>query len=162
MVAGQPLPFSISLPTGNLYHARFISARLKVAVEGLHTAYGRFTGMSRDQMKQVFGDALRWQLQRIEQDQAGSLADPGNHATINSLQAEAREFLARGGVAARWTLEDHQRLKSSAGPDHRGHHLRPAIWRRRFWRTSRGLWQGVGRRHHDGERWSHPATDLQG
>ncbi len=71
MVAGQPLPLSISLRTGNFYRARLISARLSVAVEGLRMAYGQFTGMSREQMKQVFGDALRWQLQRIEQDHAG-------------------------------------------------------------------------------------------
>ncbi len=76
-------------------------------------AYGQFTGMSREQMKQVFGDALRWQLQRIEQDQAGSKADPGDHATANSLHAEAWEFLARSGVEARWTLDDHQRLVTS-------------------------------------------------
>jgi hypothetical protein len=108
MVAGQPLPLSISLRTGNFYRARHISARLSVAVEGL--AYGQFSGMRREQMKQVFGDALRWQLQRIEQDQAGRLADAGDHATANSLHAEAWEFLARSGVAARWTLDEYQRL----------------------------------------------------
>ncbi len=73
-------------------------------------AYGQFSGMSREQMKQVFSDALRWQLQLIEQDQTGSLADPGDHATANSLHAEAWEFLARGGGAARWTLDEHQRV----------------------------------------------------
>ncbi len=73
-------------------------------------AYGQFSGMSREQMKQVFSDALRWQLQRIEQDQTGSQADPGAHATANSLHAEAWEFFARGGIAARWTLGEHQRL----------------------------------------------------
>lgn len=101
MVAGRPLPLSISLRTGNYSRARAISARLSVAVEGLRMADGQFTGMSREQIKQVFSDALRWQLQRIEQDQVGSLADPGDHATANSLHAEAWEFLARGGVAAR-------------------------------------------------------------
>ncbi|WP_156347832.1 hypothetical protein [Sphingomonas sp. Leaf231] len=110
MVAGQPLPLSISLRTGNFYRARLISARLSVAVEGLRMGYGQFSGMSREQMKQVFSDALRWQLQRIEQDQTGSLADAGDHATANSLHAEAWEFLARGGVAAHWTLDEHQRL----------------------------------------------------
>ncbi|KQN91531.1 hypothetical protein ASE90_01620 [Sphingomonas sp. Leaf67] len=49
-------------------------------------------------------------MQLIEQDQTGSLADPGDHATANSLHAEAWEFLARGGGAARWTLDEHQRL----------------------------------------------------
>lgn len=53
------------------------------------------------------------QLQRIEQDQAGNLADPGDHATANSLYAETWESLARGGVAARWTLDEHQRLVAS-------------------------------------------------
>lgn len=61
-------------------------------------------------MKQVFGAALRWRLQRIEQNQAGSLVEAGEHATANALHAEALEFFARGGVAARWTLDEHQRL----------------------------------------------------
>ena len=59
MVAGQPLPLSISLRTGNFYRARLISDRLSVAVEGLRMAYGRFTGMSREQIKQVFGEPFR-------------------------------------------------------------------------------------------------------
>ncbi len=113
MVAGQPLPLSISLRTGNFYRARLISDRLSVAVEGLRMAYGQFSGMSREQVEQVFSDALRWQLQRIEQDQAGSLVEAGDHATTNSLHAEAWEFLARGGVAAPWTLDEHQRLVAS-------------------------------------------------
>ncbi|WP_374293348.1 hypothetical protein [Sphingomonas sp.] len=59
MVSGQPLPLSISLRAGNFHRARLVSARLSVAVEGLRMAYGQFSGMSREQMKQVFSDALR-------------------------------------------------------------------------------------------------------
>ncbi|WP_298091078.1 hypothetical protein [uncultured Sphingomonas sp.] len=59
VVAGWPLPLSISLRTGNYSRARAISARLSVAVESLRMAYGHFTDMSREQMKQVFSDALR-------------------------------------------------------------------------------------------------------
>ncbi len=58
----------------------------------------------------MFGAALRWRLQRIEQDQAGSLVEAGDHATANAPHAEAWEVLARGGVAARWTLDWHQRF----------------------------------------------------
>ena len=73
-------------------------------------AYGQSTGMSPDQLKRVFGDALRWQLRRIEEDQVGSTAASGDHATINSLYAEAWAFLGRHGVDARWTLDEHDRL----------------------------------------------------
>ncbi len=44
--------------------------RLNVAVEGVRMAYGQSTGMRPDQLKKVFSDALRWQLQRILEDQA--------------------------------------------------------------------------------------------
>jgi hypothetical protein len=56
---------------------------------------------------------LRWQLQRIEQDQADSPADPGDGTTASSLHAGAWEFLARNRVGARWTLDEHQRLITS-------------------------------------------------
>ena len=53
-------------------------------------AYGQSTGMGPDQLKRVFGDALRWQLQRILEDQADSAAPSGDHATVNSIYAEWR------------------------------------------------------------------------
>jgi hypothetical protein len=58
MVAGQPLPLSILLRTGNFHGARIVSVRPSVVVDGLRMAYGPFTGMSRGQMTQVFGDAF--------------------------------------------------------------------------------------------------------
>ena len=109
-VSGAALPLCLSLGTGNLKRARGIADRLSVTVEGLRVAYGQSTGMRPDQLKRVFGDALRWQLQRIEEDQVGSAAPSGDHATINSLYAEAWSFLGRNGVEARWTLDEHERL----------------------------------------------------
>lgn len=109
-VAGTPVPLCLSLRTGHFARARAISDHLGVAVEGLRVAYGQFTGMSPQQLKRVFSDALRWQLRRIEQDQAGSAAASGDHATTNSLYAEAWDFLGRAGVEAKWNLDEHARL----------------------------------------------------
>ncbi|WP_375271462.1 hypothetical protein [Sphingomonas sp.] len=115
-VAGTPLPLSISLRTGHFATARLISDRLAVAVERLRVAYGQFTGMTPDQMKKVFSDALRWQLQRILQDQAANPAAKGDHATANSLHAEAWTFLGQHGGDARWTIDEHERLIASGWP----------------------------------------------
>ena len=109
-VSGTALPFCLSLATGNFKRARYIADRLGVAVEGLRVAYGRSTGMSPDQLKRIFSDALRWQLRRILEDQAGSAAPSADHATTNSIYAEAWAFLGRHGTKARWTLDEHQRL----------------------------------------------------
>ena len=109
-VSGAALPLWLSLGTGNFRKARGIADRLSVAVESLRMAYGQSTGMHPDQLKRVFGDALRWQLQRILEDQAGSTAPSGGHATVNSLYAEAWSFLGRNGIEARWTLDEHHRL----------------------------------------------------
>lgn len=79
--------------------------RLNVAVEGVRMAYGQSTGMRPDQLKKVFSDALRWQLQRILEDQAGITAPADDHASINTLYAEARAFWAAAGSARNgcWT-----------------------------------------------------------
>ena len=58
----------------------------------------------------MFNDALRWQLQRILEDQAGTTAPADDHASINTLYAEAWGFLGRRGVGAQWTLDEHDRL----------------------------------------------------
>lgn len=105
-VEGIPL----SLRTGNFAPARLISDRLGVAIEGLRLAYGQSLGMSPEQLKRVFSDALRWQLKRILEDQAESAVPSGHHASLNSLHAEARDFLGRAGVDARWTMDEHERL----------------------------------------------------
>lgn len=109
-MAGVVMPLSLSLGTGNFQRARCMADRLAATVEGLRVAYGQSTGMTPDQLKQVFSDALRWQLKRIEQDQVGSPARPEDHATINSIYAEAWAFLGRKGVDARWSLDEHDRL----------------------------------------------------
>lgn len=66
--------------------------------------------MGPDKLKRVFSDAMRWQLQRILEDQAGSRAPAGEHATTNSIHAEAWSFLARNGPDAKWSLDDLERL----------------------------------------------------
>lgn len=109
-VAGTHVPLCFSLRTGNYKHARCMADRLNVAVEGVRMAYGQSTGMRSDQLKKVFSDALRWQLQRILEDQAGTTAPADDHASINTLYAEAWGFLGRRGVGAQWTLDEHDRL----------------------------------------------------
>ncbi len=61
----------------------------------------------------MISEALRWQLQRILEDQGGSQAPAGEHATMNSLYAEAWRFLSRHGIAAKWTLDEYNRLVDS-------------------------------------------------
>jgi len=67
----------------------------------------------------VFSDAWRWQLKRIEQDQIGSPARSEDHATINSIYAEAWAFLGHKGVDARWTPDEHDRLIDGGWSDER-------------------------------------------
>ena len=109
-VAGAAVSLSLSLGTGNYQRARCMADRLGATVESLRVAYGQSTGLTPDQLKRVFSDALRWQLQRIEQDQIGSPARSEDHATIDSIYAEAWAFLGHKGVEARWTPDEHDRL----------------------------------------------------
>jgi integrase len=118
-VAGAAVPLSLSLGTGNYQRARCMADRLGATVESLRVAYGQSTGLTPDQLKRVFSDALRWQLQRIEQDQVGSPARSEDHATINSIYAEAWAFLGRNGVEARWTLNEHDRLVDAGWSEER-------------------------------------------
>lgn len=109
-VAGTCLTLSLPLRTGNFNSARSIALRLGTAVETLRMAYGQSSGMGPDKLKRVFSDAMRWQLQRILEDQAGSRAPAGEHATTNSIHAEAWSFLARNGPDAKWSLDDLEQL----------------------------------------------------
>ncbi|WP_156364008.1 hypothetical protein [Sphingomonas sp. Leaf198] len=118
-VAGAAVPLSLSLGTGNYQRARCMADRLGATVESLRVAYGQSTGLTPDQLKRVFSDALRWQLQRIEQDQVGSPARSEDHATINSIYAEAWAFLGHKGVEARWTPDEHDRLINAGWSEER-------------------------------------------
>jgi hypothetical protein len=72
-VAGVQL--TLALPIGPMSYkdARVIALRLGSAAEALRMEYGQSSsGVSPDQLKKVFSDALRWQLQRILEDQGGS------------------------------------------------------------------------------------------
>ncbi|SEJ65640.1 hypothetical protein SAMN05518849_110142 [Sphingobium sp. AP50] len=100
-VAGTCLTLSLPLRTGNFNSACSIALRLGTAVETLRMAYGQSSGMGPDRLKRVFSDAMRWQLQRIFEDQAGSRAPAGEHATTNSIHAEAWSFLAQNGPDAK-------------------------------------------------------------
>jgi len=54
--------------------------------------------------------ALRWQLQRVLEDQVASNIPAVDHASLNSPHAEAWPFLSKRGVEAKWSLDDHERL----------------------------------------------------
>jgi integrase len=109
-VAGVCVPVALPLDTGRFKQACVIALRLGSVVEALRMAYGQSSGMAPDKLRQIFSDAMRWQLQRILDDQSGSRAPPVDHAAINSIYAEAWGFLARHGVEAKWSLDEHDRL----------------------------------------------------
>lgn len=109
-VARTAVSMSFPLATGSYSRARSIADRLGAAAETLRMSYGEQTGMSPEKLRRVFSDAMRWQLGRILEDQAGSAAPSADHAITNSLHAVAWEFLARNGPDARWTPDDHERL----------------------------------------------------
>ena len=104
-VAGVCVPMALPLGTGRFKQGCVMAMRLGSAVEALRMAYGQSSGMAPDKLRQIFGDAMRWQLQRILEDQSGSRVPPVDHAAINSIHAEAwaswpDEGLRRNG---RWT-----------------------------------------------------------
>lgn len=110
-VAGVPLTLALPIGAMSFKDARVIALRLGSAAEALRMGYGqRSAGVGPDQLKRVFSDALRWQLQRILEDQAVSSTDAIEHATINSRYAEAWTFLSKRGPDAKWTLDDLERM----------------------------------------------------
>lgn len=110
-VGGHPIPLSTTLNTGSYYHARGIAAKLEAMLEDLRVAYGQQgIAIQPAQLEQIFKDALRWQLSRIQADQTASLAPSTEHARVNSIHAEAWRFLAEHGPDTRWTPDEHQRL----------------------------------------------------
>lgn len=110
-VAGVQLTLALPIGAMSFKDARVIALRLGSAAEALRMGYGQSSsGVSPDQLKRVFSDALRWQLQRILEDQVLSSSPAADHATINSRYAEAWTFLAKHGVDGEWTLDDHQTL----------------------------------------------------
>ena len=113
-VAGVQLTLALPIGAMSFKDARVIALRLGSVAETLRMGYGQSSsGVSPDQLKRVFSDALRWQLQRILEDQCGSQTPAGDHATMNSLHAEAWSFLSRHGIAAKWTLDEYNRLVDS-------------------------------------------------
>jgi hypothetical protein len=64
-VAGAQITLALPLSTGSFKVARIIALRLDLTAETLRMAYGQSSGLSPNQLKKVFGDALRWQLKRI-------------------------------------------------------------------------------------------------
>jgi len=56
---------------------------------------------------------MRWQLQRILEDQAGRGAPASDHATTNSIHADAWSFLARNGPDAKWSLDELEQFVAS-------------------------------------------------
>lgn len=112
-VAGVCVPMALPLGTGRFKQACVIAMRLGSVVEALRMAYGQSSGMAPDKLRQIFSDAMRWQLQRILENQTGSQARSVDHADLNSIYAEAWAFLARHGVEAKWSLDEHDRLIGS-------------------------------------------------
>ena len=113
-VAGVRLTLALPIGAMSFTDARVIALRLGSAAETLRMGYGeRSTGVSPDQLKKVFSDALRWQLQRILADQTVSSTAAADHASVNSRYAEAWTFLSKRGVEAKWTLDDLDRMTAN-------------------------------------------------
>ncbi len=111
-IDGISIPIDLPLHTANFYQARAIVDRLGSALEELRVAYGeRGRGIDPTTLKQIFQDAMRWQLDRIRQDQIGSTvpASPA-HEQINRVYAEFWRHYARQGAGVPWTDEDEARL----------------------------------------------------
>jgi hypothetical protein len=110
-VAGVRLTLALPMGAMSFTDARVIALRLGSAAEALRMGYGeRSSGVRPDQLKKVFSDALRWQLQRILEDQIASSIPAADHASLNSRYAEAWTFLSKRGVEAKWSLDDYERL----------------------------------------------------
>lgn len=113
-VAGVRLTLALPIGAMSFTDARVIALRLGSAAETLRMGYGeRSTGVSPDQLKKVFSDALRWQLKRILEDQVASSTPAVDHASLNSRYAEAWTFLSKRGVDAKWTLDDLDRMTAN-------------------------------------------------
>ena len=106
-LAGTPVSVSFSLCTGNYRTACDIMARLEVQARNLVMSYGSVgLAIRPDQMKGVFKDALRVQLNRILTDQIGGGGDPAEDTRVNRVFAEFWDIRARRGINADFT-PDH-------------------------------------------------------
>lgn len=106
-LAGTPVSVSFSLCTGNHRTACDIMARLEVQARNLVMSYGSVgLAIRPDQMKGVFKDALRVQLDRILTDQIGNRDNPPDDARTNRVFAEFWDIRARRGIDADFT-PDH-------------------------------------------------------
>lgn len=114
-VSNHQLTVALSLRTADPHAARSIALRLGAAVEDFRMAYGeRGQAVSQANLQKIFGDAMRWQLERILLDQTGSGIDPEHHRWTNRAYAEMWRILARQD--ARWTAEDDERLAAEEWP----------------------------------------------
>ncbi|WP_301075957.1 hypothetical protein [Sphingomonas sp.] len=90
---------------------RVTAVRLGSAAEALRMGYGQSSlGGRPDQLKKIFSDALRWQSQRILEDQVRAISRALEHAAVNSRYAEAWTFLSKFGVWTPWSLDNHEEL----------------------------------------------------
>ena len=131
-VAGVRLTLALPLGAMSFANARVIALRLGSAAEALRMGYGQSSsGVNPDQRKKVFSEALRWQLERILDDQVASSSPAIDHASLNSRYAEAWTFLSKRGVDAKWSLDDHERLIDNgwnSRESRRQYGLRPSRW----------------------------------
>ncbi|MFW2853592.1 hypothetical protein ACM61V_17055 [Sphingomonas sp. TX0543] len=114
-VGGVRLPLGLPLGAMNFTDARVTALRLGSAEEALRMGYGPSSGVSPDQLKKVFSDALRWQLQRILEDQFASSTAAVDHASLNSPYAEAWTFLSKQHqVGGAWKDKDVYSFRRTA------------------------------------------------
>lgn len=114
-VGGHSIALALSMRTGIFHEARLRSSCLAAEVEKLRMVYGqRGSAIDPATLKKIFSDALRWQLDRVLQDQLASGANPASHAAVNLAHAEVYRIFARRD--ARFTANDDERLAEEGWP----------------------------------------------
>ncbi|HLV07226.1 MAG TPA: hypothetical protein VKY80_06085 [Croceibacterium sp.] len=114
-VGGHSIALALSMRTGIFHEARLRSSCLAAEVEKLRMVYGqRGSAIDPATLKKIFSDALRWQLDRVLQDQLASGANPASHAAVNLAHAEVYRIFARRD--ARFTANDDERLAEDGWP----------------------------------------------
>ncbi|WP_265587218.1 site-specific integrase [Sphingomicrobium arenosum] len=98
-VGVHTISLAISLRTGNFNHASYVGTHLSSIVNDLRMAYGELgAAIDRETLKNVFSDAMRWQLGRIMSDQMASPLHGNEHLPANKVYGELwRHFAAEKG-----------------------------------------------------------------
>ena len=129
-VGEQKLTVALSLRTADPNRARSIALKLGAAVEDFRMAYlERGSVVDQPTLKKIFGDAMRWQLDRILEGQADPLSSSDEARLLNKVSAEfwrnhahrpSRRELPENEESEvlyqkRWVMDGHERFWRAYG-----------------------------------------------